>query len=345
MENMRLRTLIFALLAVLLAAPAAAQAKPSVGISDNRAAMLVDPLFAELGTKQARIVVSWNALAASERGDNEFQDKVVPYLANASVQGVKVHVSFEHARGEPVNCSSSEGRGKSQCKLPSVAAYKQEITNFLTATAGTVESVTAWNESNHNTQPTYNNPKRAGQFAKAADQVCKQLGTCFSVAMDILDAASNPKATKNLNYSRTIKYIKKLRKAYGKSKPARCGIHNYADVNRFRTSGTKALGKAMKCKSVWLTETGGFYNFASFWQKSTRKQYKCKNSSACQVKAMKYLFAKTIKATKKIDRVYVYNFYSGPPGTEFDAGIVSGNGTDIATSKKRAVFAVVKKHV
>ena len=36
-----------------------------------------------------------------------------------------------------------------------------------------------------------------------------------------------------------------------------CGIHNYSDVNRFRTAGTRALMRALGCRRYWLTETGG----------------------------------------------------------------------------------------
>ena len=31
-----------------------------------------------------------------------------------------------------------------------------------------------------------------------------------------------------------------------------CGLHNYSDVNRFRSDGTRALMKALGCRRYWL---------------------------------------------------------------------------------------------
>jgi hypothetical protein len=336
---MRFPIVILVLLTALVA-PVGASATPVVGISDNRPAMLADPLFKQLGAKQVRLVVSYNAISAGRRGDDEIAARVAPYIAAAKAQGVDVHVAFEHARGDAQGCEDTPKA--SQCRLPSVAAYRTEVTKFLKQFP-TIDSITAWNEANHNTQPTYKDPKRAGKYALAAEQACKSVGRkCTVVTMDLLDAASNPEDTENLDYGRTVRYVKKLRAAYGK-KPKVCGIHNYADVNRFRTSGTRTLAKAMRCKSIWLTETGGFWKFASFWSKPTKAVGKCTSNADCQVTAIKYLFAKTVHAAKHIDRVYIYNFYSGDDG-RFDAGIVKGTG-DRPTGKKRPAYAIVKKHI
>ena len=335
---MMLRMLL--LLAVLLAAPiSSASAAPTVGISDNRPAMLADPLFKRLGTKQVRLVVSYNAVSAGRRGDDEISSRVAPYLAAAAKRGIDVHVAFEHARGDAQVCE--DNRRPPQCRLPSVAAYKAEVTKFL-RTFETVDSITAWNESNHSTQPTYRDPKRTGKFARAAEQACRAVGRkCTVVALDILDSANDPEA-KDLNYSRTVRFVRKARAAYGGT-PKVCGIHNYADVNRFRTDGTRTVSKALRCKKIWLTETGGLFNFASFWSKETKRVGKCSTAAACQAKAVKYLFAKTIKAAKNIERVYVYNFYAGDDG-RFDAGIVDGMG-DKPGGKPRPAYRIVKRHI
>ena len=334
---MTFRALILA--AALLAAPVSATAAPVVGISDNRPAMLDDPLFKRLGAKQVRLVVSYNAVSAGRRGDDELSSRVAPYLAAAARRGVDVHVAFEHARGDAQVCENN--RRPPQCRLPSVAAYRSEVTKFL-RTFKSVKSITAWNESNHSTQPTFRDPKRTGKFARAAEAACKKVRRkCTVVALDILDSANDPEAD-DLDYSRTTGFVRKARAAYGGT-PKVCGIHNYADVNRFRTDGTKTVAKALRCKSIWLTETGGLFNFASFWSKPTKAVGKCSTAPACQVKALKYLFARTIKAAKHIDRVYVYNFYAGDDG-RFDAGIVDGVG-DRPGGKARPAYAIVKKHI
>jgi hypothetical protein len=301
--------------------------------------MLSDPLFSDLGAEHVRLVVSWDAMAARAKGDNEITDRVEPYVAAAEAAGAEVMVAFEHHRGAPVNCATSR---KPQCRLPSLAAYRRQVAKFVKAFPQ-VKYVTAWNEANHKAQPTFDNPRRAGQFAKAADGVCRAAGTCKVVAMDLLDSANDPTApTRRLSYSRTTSYIKKLRRAYGK-RPAICGIHNYADVNRFRTAGTKALARAMRCRSIWLTETGGIYHFASFWGRAMRRQAKCASATACQTKALRYLFAETVKAAPHIDRAYIYAFYSGTD-REHDYGIVKGTG-DGPGGHKRPGYAVVAGHL
>ena len=341
---MRLRILTLAVLCSVLAIiPASADAKVKVGISENSPALFGDPLFTSLGVKQLRIVVSWNAVAAAKAGDTELTQKVGPYVTAAAAQGIDVLVSFEHARGDTHSCKSVK-KGPARCRLPSVAAYKSQVKQFLTLLP-TVKTISPWNEANAGTQPTAKQPKRAGQYAKALDQVCKSLKRkCTNVVMDVLDTADNTHA-KRLKYKKTGRFITKLRKAYGK-KPSVCGIHNYADVNRFRTAGTKSLAKSMKCSHYWLTETGGIYKFGGFWKKAARKAGHCKSANDCQKKAMTYLFKKTVKATKHIDRAYIFNFYRGTDGIH-DYGITTGDGGFDASrfGKARPAYNVFKAHI
>jgi hypothetical protein len=148
----------------------------------------------------------------------------------------------------------------------------------------------------------------------------------------MLDQADDPSASKP-KFTKTTKFIKTFRKAL-KTKRNVCGIHNYSDVNRFRTTGTKALMSALGCKQYWLTETGGLYKFGSFWSKKTYKG--CTSASACQLKATKYLFS-TASKNKKIKRIYVYTWFGGVT-PRFDAGLV-------ANGAKRPAYDEVAKHV
>ena len=76
---------------------------------------------------------------------------------------------------------------------------------------------------------------------------------------------------------------------------------------------------ALGCKEYWLTETGGLYDFGSFWSKKTYKG--CSKASSCQLKATKYMFSQA-KANKKIKRLYVYTWF-GDVTPRFDAGLVA----------------------
>jgi hypothetical protein len=312
----RLSLFLIAVLA-LLAVPAAAQAKLTVGIAENNPGMFDDPLFGQMGAKHARLVVSWNVATAR----NDEVNRVIHYLQLAQLRGVTPLVTFEHARGDATICNRRKNRKKAQCKLPTAKQYEKSLRAFKKLFPA-VRNVVAWNEINHFTQPTYKNPKAAAKFTTIARKVFKG-GTV--VVADILDQADNVRA-KRPTFRSTTRYIKAFRKAY-KGPRSICGIHNYSDTNRFRSTGTKAIIKALGCKQIWLTEAGGLYKFVGY--KANQKR---------QLKATKYMF-KVAKANKKIKRAYVYSWFGAPRSARFDSGIV---GTD---GKPRKAFAEVRKHV
>jgi Glycosyl hydrolase catalytic core len=312
----RLLCLVIAALS-LFALPAAAQAKLTVGIAENNPQMFFDPLFTQLGAKHSRVVVSWNVATAR----NDEINRVIDYMAGARAAGVTPLVTFEHARGDATICNRRKNRKKAQCKLPTAKQYEKSLRAFKKLFPA-VRNVVAWNEINHFTQPTYKNPKAAAKFTTIARKVFKG-GTV--VVADILDQADNVRA-KRPTFRSTTRYIKAFRKAY-KGPRSICGIHNYSDTNRFRSTGTKAIIKALGCKQIWLTEAGGLYKFVGYKANQNR-----------QLKATKYMF-KVAKANKKIKRAYVYSWFGAPRSARFDSGIV---GTD---GKPRKAFAEVRKHV
>jgi hypothetical protein len=333
-----MRLKLLPVLAVLCAAavPASAPAALKVGLSENNPQMFADPNYQALGAKITRIVVAYDTMSAASRGDNEISSRVKPYIEAAVAQGIDPFVTFEHSRGNAEICKSQ--KGQPQCKLPSTADYEANLKAFLLSFPQ-VTTFAAWNESNHNTQPTYKNGKYAAQFAKSAEKVCKEIARkCKIVAIDLLDQADNVSAAKP-KFKSLEKYVKAFKKTY-KKKPKICGLHTYSDANRFRSAGTKAMIKALGCSEYWVTESGGMYDFASFWSASNRKKYKCKDADACQLKAMKYLF-KLVKSQKKIKRLYVHSFY-GSHSPRFDAGIVLGAPGQATTP--RPAYKEVKKY-
>jgi len=66
-----------------------------VGIAENKPELFHDPLFADLGVKHARVVVSYDVMTSR---DDELQ-RVTDYLTAAREQGIEPLVTFEHARG------------------------------------------------------------------------------------------------------------------------------------------------------------------------------------------------------------------------------------------------------
>ena len=311
---MRSRLLMFMLAAAaLLVVPATASAKLTIGISENSPAMFSDPLFQQLGAKHVRVVMSWNVMTS---GDDELA-RVAQYLDTANAMGIEPLVTFEHTRGDASRCKSRDRR-KPQCRLPSRSAYEQNMKAFF-ARFPFVKVVAPWNEANHFTQPTWRNASSAARFTKIATEECGS--GCKIVGMDILDQADSASARRP-TFRNTVRYIQKFRRSLGK-RPRICGLHNYSDVNRFRSTGTTTLIRAMGCREIWLTETGGLYDFGSFWSSKTRKG--CRSNTSCQLKATKYMFSLARK-NKRIKRLYNYTFFGGVT-PRFDAGIIEGTET------------------
>lgn len=324
LARMRSRLVLLSACLLALAIPAKASAAPIVGISENQPTMFADPLFTSLGAKHARIVVAWDVVS---RGGFDLT-RVAQYLEAAQATGVEPLVAFEHSQGDASRCNQKKYQSTRVCKLPTATQYQTAVKAFL-ARFPYVKVIAPWNEANHFTQPTSRNPKAAAKFTDIVKSACP---TCTLVVADMLDQADDPSAKKP-TFKATEKFIKTFRSAL-KTKRTVCGIHNYSDVNRFRTTGTKALEKALGCSQYWLTETGGLYKFGSFWSKKTYDG--CKSASSCQVRATKYLFSSAAK-DKKIKRIYVYTWF-GAVTPRFDAGLV-------ARGKPRAAYDEVAKHV
>jgi hypothetical protein len=292
------------LLAVLLAlaAPAAAPAALKIGIAENQPNLFADPLFTDLGLKYARVVVSYDVMSS---GDDELQ-RVTDYLTGALAGGIEPLVTFEHARGAAETCGKPRNRRKRQCRLPTARRYQREFKRFRKRFP-LVRTYVAWNEINHVTQPTYRNPEAAARFADIARRNCRG---CRIVVADILDQADRARANKP-RFRSTLRYIKRFRKAL-KSPRRFCGLHNYSDTNRFRDSGTKKMIKALGCREIWLTETGGIYRFRS----SGLNQ-----SASRQKRATTYMF-RLARRFRSIRRLYVYTWF-GAVTRRFDAGLVA----------------------
>jgi hypothetical protein len=322
---MRLRLLIATFFATAaLIAPASASAAFTTGISENSPAMFTDPLFTGLGVKSARVVLPWNVMSANDGRLPGFAQ----YVQQADAQGVRVLVSFEHSRGVATGCNLKKNAKKAVCKIPKIADYEREMRAFMAAFP-TVKTISPWNEVNHFTQGTSRDPKAAARFTDKWRELCPG---CTIVVADMLDQADNP-AAKKPTFNATTRYIKRFR-SFLKTPRTICGIHNYSDVNRFRSTGTKALMKALGCKQYWFTETGGLYKFGSFWSKKTKKG--CKTNASCQLKATKYMFS-LAKSNKTIKALFIYTWF-GAVTPRFDAGLV-------ADGKPRPAYNEVKKRL
>ena len=116
------------------------------------------------------------------------------------------------------------------------------------------------------------------------------------------------------------------------------GIHNYSDVNRNRSTGTRKIittaRRYNKRTRFWFTETGALASFRGSFPYSEARQ-------ASRIRNM-FSFASRYR-TRGVERVYSYNFFGIEDATHgcgsrcrFDAGLVDPDGTP------RPVFSVFK---
>lgn len=300
------RLLPLVLLAAL-ALPATAGSKLVVGISDQNAATFRDPLYSAAKLTIARYVVPFD-VTSDPAQTTRFED----WLSAARAAHQKVLVSFEHSR------RSRAAAGK----LPSAKAYKAAITAFKRRYGSQVADISPWNEvdrkyvaSRGEGQPTWNKPAMAATYYGVARKVYKGK---HIVALDILDQA-------NVNYA--LSYIRKFRAAVRKqhlAAPAIWGLHPYSDINRFSTSRTRKMLKAIGGRGeVWLTEASGIVQFGSGFPFSVKR--------AAAANRCMFTIA---KLNRRIKRLYVFGWGAG--GT-FDSGLIGADGTP------RPGYTVVKK--
>jgi hypothetical protein len=124
---------------------------------------------------------------------------------------------------------------------------------------------------------------------------------CTVLAADVLD--TNPGAM--------VRYLRAFQRYAARGRPRLWGLHNYTDVNRFRSTGTRAMLRTVK-GTVWVTESGGLDSFGRDFPPSSSRQ----------VRAERQMF-RLARISARIRRLYIYS-WSG--GGRFDAGLMSPSG-------------------
>ena len=306
---------VVALCLALVAAPATASAAKvgvAVGIGDQASTIFGNTQFQALGVKKVRYFIKWDAV---DRPGELAQADAYVNAAKAAGAQVLMHVS-------------TNDLGIKTAKLPSVARYRRKVGALIARYRPQgVRTWGAWNEANHASQPTWNNPRRAAQYFLAMRSMCSG---CTLVALDVLDQKG------------VDTYIRRFYSALGakRSLAKIVGIHNYSDTNRNRDTGTRLILRTVKAQNprtkFWLTETGGVAKFGTSFPCNPSSPGKAERR---QAKAVSFMFTLTKRFKADISRLYIYNFTGADCVGRFDAGIVRGDGTP------RPAYAVVKRQI
>jgi hypothetical protein len=300
------RKTLLALLAALTAlvlVPAAAPAQSinvAVGIGDQAESIFGQSSFQALRVKKVRYFIKWDAI--DRPGELALADAYVN-TAKANRMQVLMHVS-------------SNNLARKKAKLPSVSTYRRKVKALVDRYRP--QGVRTWgsmNEANHDSQPTWNNPRRAAQFFLTMRSICRG---CTIVGLDVLDQRG------------VERYIQRFYRALGSRRRLAniVGIHNYSDTNRNRDRGTRSILRTVKRYNrraqFWLTETGGVAKFGTSFPCNPANPAAAERR---QARAVRFMFTLTKRFRRDIKRLYIYNFTGADCQGRFDAGITRSDGT------------------
>ena len=303
------KILLPAMVAGLLVAPAAEARKYNVrvGIGDQNPAMFSHPDFKRLKIKRVRYFIPWHAV--TQPHEMQRADEYVR-AARAARVSVFMHIS-------------SDNLTRRAARLPSKRRYRRLVRRLVRHyRAMGVREWGSRNEANHDSQATWKSPRRAAWEFKTVRRACKR---CTVVGLDLLDQRGSQR------------YVRRFFRALGSRRWRRrvsvVGIHNYADVNRRRTSGMRTIMRAVRRYNrrakFWLTETGGLVRLSTSWPYSQRRA----------ASRLRYMFRITRRYRRHIKRLYIYNWTGAPRGFRFDAGLVNPDGS------RRPGYRVVARNI
>jgi hypothetical protein len=297
-----------------LVAPAAAHANYTVAIGDQNPAIFGQSRFQALNVKKMRYLVAWDWY----KNPGQVAETNA-YMNAAHAAGKDVLVSFTARRGCYNNGHYS--RSKS-CRAPSASAYKTAFLKF-DRQFDWVKTYSPWNEVNHVSQPTAKSPKTAARYYNVVRRYAHSRHFKV-VAADVLDS------------SNVAGYLRSFMRA-AKGSPRLWGVHNYEDVNRKRSSGTRAVLRTVPGE-VWMTETGGILQFEPNFPRSESRAA----SRASYMFSLASTYSKRRSGYRsKITRLYYYQYTGADPSARFDAGLVNPDGTP---RKAYSTFLSKAKH-
>jgi hypothetical protein len=287
---MRNGILLATLLALLLAAPAADAKRPIVGIGDQKAQMFDDPRLPWLGVKHARLVVPWFAEHSASLDERRY---LAGWLESARRRGIQPLVAFGHGF-----------IGWTRIYLPKVSEYRQAFRAFRRRWPW-VKTIIPWNEANHCSQPTCRKPERAAAYFDVVKDECP---SCTVVATAVIDQPN------------MVPWLARFQRA-AEHEVKIVGLHNYLDVNRLRSTGTRKLLRAFRGK-VWITESGGVVYRKHFKSRVADFPENPRHAG----KVTRFVLDLASKLSARVQRVYLYHWNVDRPEPTWDSGLIDWAG-------------------
>ena len=295
------RTLLLSLLALVgttLVAPATSGAYV-VGIADQSPALFTNQYFEQLAPTRTRYITPIDSVFKQ-------RDLVDAWMDAADAAGMEVVVAFNPPQN--MRCPNI-GRARG-CKPVSAAFYRRAFRAFR-ARYPQVRIYQPWNEVNNLTQPTARYPQAVVTYYQIAKANCRG---CVVLGADIQDLPNMA------SYSAAV--MRAFRDRHVPT-PRIWGLHNYTDTNRFvrdRNSSMRRAARILPGK-IWLTETAGLFRFQP---QNARQSFR--PDLRRQKRAMAAIFTQANHYRRKIDRVYLYQWFASPPTNRWDSAILDASG-------------------
>jgi hypothetical protein len=290
--------LLLALLYAALLAPATSGAYV-VGVADQSPALFSDPYFQQLAPLRTRYITPYDSI---------FKDRhtLDAWMTAARDANIEVVVAFNPpARMRCPSIGSAKG-----CRPVSAASYRRAFRAFR-ARYPWVRIYQPWNEVNNLTQPTARYPGAVVTYYQIVKASCPG---CTVLGADIQDLPNMAQYSLSVLRAFRARHI---------ATPKLWGLHNYTDTNRFVKDSNSSMRRAAGILpgKIWLTETAGLFRFQP---QNARQSFR--PDLARQKRAMQAIFAQASRYRRKVDRVYLYQWFASPARNRWDSAILDAHG-------------------
>ena len=211
------------------------------------------------------------------------------YFRQARKHGKEVLVSFYRSYRRPR-------------ALPSPTAFRTAFRRFRSRHPE-VRRFSAWSEPNTRVQPTYRAPERAAAYYRVLRDECAR-GRCTVTTGDFRLDSSRASA----------RWLERFRRAVGPGEHI-WGLSAFEDVDRRSTALTRRF-LARTRGPVWVGETGAVL-------KNARNP---RPDLGAQRRRMAFLVSRYPRVSKRIERMYVYDWRSAGPKGSFDSALLDVRG-------------------
>ena len=286
--------------AAITLTPVTGKLRTQIGIADQKASVFDDERLADVGFGYARRSVAWDALRHRDQ-----RAELDDWVRGALLIGADPLITLARAR-------RSTGR---RYRPPTPDQVLREFLR-MRRRYPEVKTWSAWNEANMCGVGTCDKPELVARYYNAMRRNCPG---CKVLAADLLDQPN------------LVGWARAFRRA-ARFEPKYWGLHDYVDANRFQTTRTTSLLKAVRGE-VWLTEVGGLV------ARRNRSTIKLRQGKAHAARATRFIFDRLARLDRRVARIYIYHWRSSTRRDSWDSALIGADG------RARPALGVVKRYL